>query len=94
MLALALLLAVSLLAGCSSKLTDPGPATIEPAGAAASPPPERPPVGDVLTLGGRPTAALFDAATSSLVVFTPGTDPPTPGALTIVGPTGAVRPVA
>ena len=92
-LALALILAASLLAGCSSKLTDPGPATIEPAGAAASPPPERPPVGDVLTLGGRPTAALFDAATSSLVVFTPGTDPPTPGALTIVGPTGAVRPV-
>ncbi len=93
MLALALLLAASLLAGCSSKLTDPGPATIEPAGAAASPPPGRPPVGDVLALGGRPTAALFDAATSSLVVFTPGTDPPTPGTLTIVGPTGAARPV-
>ena len=93
MLALALLLAASLLAGCSSKLTDPGPATIEPAGAAASPPPGRPPVGEVLALGGRPTAALFDAATSSLVVFTPGTDPPTPGTLTIVGPTGAARPV-
>ena len=92
-LALALLLAASLLAGCSSKLTDPGPATIEPAGAAASPPPGRPPVGEVLALGGRPTAALFDAATSSLVVFTPGTDPPTPGTLTIVGPTGAARPV-
>ena len=92
-LALALLLAASLLAGCSSKLTDPGPATIEPAGAAVSPPPGRPPVGDVLALGGRATAALFDAATSSLVVFTPGTDPPTPGTLTIVGPTGAARPV-
>ena len=92
-LALALLLAASLLAGCSSKLTDPGPATIEPASAAVSPPPGRPPVGDVLALGGRATAALFDAATSSLVVFTPGTDPPTPGTLTIVGPTGAARPV-
>ena len=92
-LALALLLAASLLAGCSSKLTDPGPATIEPAGAAVSPPAGRPPVGDVLALGGRATAALFDAATSSLVVFTPGTDPPTPGTLTIVGPTGAARPV-
>ena len=90
---MALLLAASLLAGCSSKLTDPGPATIEPAGAAVSPPPGRPPVGDVLALGGRATAALFDAATSSLVVFTPGTDPPTPGTLTIVGPTGAARPV-
>ena len=97
-LALALLLAASLLgtsllAGCSSKLTDPGPATIEPAGAAVSPPPGRPPVGDVLALGGRATAALFDTATSSLVVFTPGSDPPTPGTLTIVGPTGAARPV-
>jgi sugar lactone lactonase YvrE len=89
----ALLLGTSLLAGCSSKLTDPGPATIEPAGAAVSPPPGRPPVGDVLALGGRATAALFDTATSSLVVFTPGTDPPTPGTLTIVGPTGAARPV-
>jgi sugar lactone lactonase YvrE len=87
------LLGTSLLAGCSSKLTDPGPATIEPAGAAVSPPPGRPPVGDVLALGGRATAALFDTATSSLVVFTPGTDPPTPGTLTIVGPTGAARPV-
>jgi len=87
------LLGTSLLAGCSSKLTDPGPATIEPAGAAVSPPPGRPPVGDVLALGGRPTAALFDTATSSLVVFTPGSDPPTPGTLTIVGPTGAARPV-
>ena len=97
-LALALLLAASLLgtsllAGCSSKLTDPAPATIEPAGAAVSPPPGRPPVGDVLALGGRATAALFDTATSSLVVFTPGTDPPTLGTLTIVGPTGAARPV-
>ena len=90
---MALLLAASLLAGCSSKLTDPGPATIEPAGAAVSPPAGRPPVGDVLALGGRATAALFDTATSSLVVFTPGTDPPTPGTLTIVGPTGAARPV-
>jgi DNA-binding beta-propeller fold protein YncE len=27
------------------------------------------------------------------VVFTPGSDPPTPGTLTIVGPTGAARPV-
>jgi sugar lactone lactonase YvrE len=87
------LLGTSLLAGCSSKLTDPGPATIEPAGAAVSPPPGRPPVGDVLALGGRATAALFDTATSSLVVFTPGTDPPTPGTLTIVGPTGTARPV-
>ncbi len=94
MLALALLLATSLLAGCSSKLTDPGPATIEPAGAATSPPPDRPPAGDVLALTGRPTAALFDPTTSSLAVFTPGADPQAPGTLTIIGPAGAARPVA
>ena len=94
MLALALFLATSLLAGCSSKLTDPGPATIEPAGAATSPPPDRPPAGDVLALTGRPTAALFDPTTSSLAVFTPGADPQAPGTLTIIGPAGAARPVA
>ena len=94
MLALALFLATSLLAGCSSKLTDPGPATIEPAGAATSPPPDRPPAGDVLALTGRPTAALYDPTTSSLAVFTPGADPQAPGTLTIIGPAGAARPVA
>ena len=94
MLALALFLATSLLAGCSSKLTDPGPATIEPAGAATSPPPDRPPAGDVLALTGQPTAALFDPTTSSLAVFTPGADPQAPGTLTIIGPAGAARPVA
>jgi sugar lactone lactonase YvrE len=91
---LALLLGTSLLAGCSSKLTDPGPATIDPAGAATSPPPDRPPAGDVLALTGRPSAALFDPTTSSLVVFTPGDDPQAPGTLTIIGPAGAARPVA
>ena len=91
---LALLLGTSLLAGCSSKLTDPGPATIDPAGAATSPPPDRPPAGDVLALTGRPSAALFDPTTSSLVVFTPGADPQAPGTLTIIGPAGAARPVA
>ena len=99
MLALALFLATSLLgtsllAGCSSKLTDPGPATIEPASAATSPPPDRPPAGDVLALTGRPTAALFDPTTSSLAVFTPGADPQAPVTLTIIGPAGAARPVA
>lgn len=88
------LLGTSLLAGCSSKLTDPGPATIDPAGAATSPPPDRPPAGDVLALTGRPSAALFDPTTSSLVVFTPGADPQAPGTLTIIGPAGAARPVA
>jgi sugar lactone lactonase YvrE len=87
-------LGTSLLAGCSSKLTDPGPATIEPAGAATSPPPDRPPAGDVLALTGQPTAALFDPTTSSLAVFTPGADPQAPGTLTIIGPAGAARPVA
>lgn len=88
------LLGTSLLAGCSSKLTDPGPATIDPAGAATSPPPDRPPAGDVLALTGRPSAALFDPTTSSLAVFTPGANPQAPGTLTIIGPAGAARPVA
>ena len=88
------LLGTSLLAGCSSKLTDPGPATIDPAGAATSPTPDRPPAGDVLALTGRPSAALFDPTTSSLAVFTPGADPQAPGTLTIIGPAGAARPVA
>jgi sugar lactone lactonase YvrE len=91
---LALFLGTSLLAGCSSKLTDPGPATIDPAGAATSPTPDRPPAGDVLALTGRPSAALFDPTTSSLAVFTPGADPQAPGTLTIIGPAGAARPVA
>jgi len=88
------LLGTSLLAGCSSKLTDPGPATIDPAGAATSPTPDRPPAGDVLALTGRPSAALFDPTTSSLAVFTPGANPQAPGTLTIIGPAGAARPVA
>ena len=87
---LALVLVVT---GCSSKLTDPTPATIEPATAAVSPSPAQAPAGEVLAVGGLHTAALFDPVTSSLVVFTPGADPQAPATVTIVGPGGGTRPV-
>jgi sugar lactone lactonase YvrE len=87
---LALMLVVG---GCSSKLTDPTPATIEPAAAAMSPVPTRAPAGEVLAVGGRHTAALFDPMTSSLVVLTPGADPQAPATVTIVGPADGTRPV-
>ena len=88
------MLALALVAsGCSSKLTDPTPATIEPAAAAVSPSPAQAPAGEVLAVGGRHTAALFDPITSSLVVFTPGADPQAPATVTIVGPGGGTRSV-
>jgi len=49
----AVLLSVLLtVVGCSSKLTDAAPATVEPARAAVSPPPMTAPAGQVLPLGG------------------------------------------
>lgn len=87
---LALMLVVG---GCSSKLTDPAPATIEPGAAAESPAPAQTPAGEVLPVGGRHTAALFDPTTSSLVVVTPDRDPQRPATMTIVGPGDVARPV-
>lgn len=60
------------LAGCSSTHTDAPPPTIAPAGAAVSPPVNGTPDGVVRPLPGPGTAAVFDAATTSLVVL--GTD--------------------
>jgi len=59
-------------AGCSKSPIATTPKTIEPATAALSPPAETPPAGEVLPLGGNPQAAVMDAASGSLVVFTPG----------------------
>ena len=87
---LALMLVAS---GCGSKLTDAPPRTIEPARAAVSPPPATAPAGEVLALGARAQAALFDTALASLVVFAPGSDPQTPATLTILGAAGAARTV-
>jgi DNA-binding beta-propeller fold protein YncE len=69
-----LLVATLLAAGCSKSLITTTPKTIEPASAALSPPAETPPAGEVLPLGGNPQAAVIDAASGSLVVFTPGGD--------------------
>jgi DNA-binding beta-propeller fold protein YncE len=84
---LAALLTVPLtVVGCSSKLTDAAPATVEPARAAVSPPPATTPTGQVLPLGGQPAAAVFDRATSSLAVFSRGADPQAPATVTLIGP--------
>jgi len=82
--------------GCSelaSTLTDVPPATIEPARAAVSPPPATAPAGQILSLKGRPAAAITDAATGSLVVFTPGADAGAPATLTVIDRAGATRTV-
>lgn len=57
--------------GCTSNPSDKPPPTIEPAQAAVSPPAARPPAGVVRPMPGA-EAALFDAATASLVVLGPG----------------------
>lgn len=87
-----LLAASVVLAGCS-KLTDVAPKTIEPARAALSPRPATAPAGQVLPLDGRPEAAITDAATGTLVVFTPGADPAAAATLTLLDRSGAARTV-
>lgn len=67
--------------GCSSKLIDSTPPTIERATAAVSPPTTVAPAGRVVPLPGRPTQARYDTATGSLAVLTPGEN----STLTIVG---------
>ncbi len=52
------------------------------------------PAGRVLPLAARPAAALFDTATASLVMFSPGADPQAPATLTLLGPSGATRTIA
>lgn len=86
---LAVLLALTmLLVGCSSKLTESRPPTTEPARPAVSPAPATTPAGAVRPVGGRPEGALYDRATASLVLLSPG------AALTILGRTGAPRTIA
>ncbi|BBX25230.1 YncE family protein [Mycolicibacterium alvei] len=68
LLALALLLS----AGCTSNPTDAPPPTIEPAQAAVSPPVTATPDGEIRQLRGHATSAVFDPATGTLAVLTPG----------------------
>lgn len=82
-----LLAVAAVAAGCSSELIDSTPPTVEPARAAVSPAVSTAPAGQVIALGGRPQAALYDRATASLVVFTPG-----PAAtLTLLDSSGRLR---
>jgi len=74
------------LPGCSAKIVATAPPTIEPARAAVSPPTVSAPAGVVIAADLRFSAALFDAGTGSLVCLSPG-------ALTIIGPAGALRTV-
>jgi DNA-binding beta-propeller fold protein YncE len=83
----------ALLSGCSSNPMDAPPPTIEPARAAVSPPVSATPAGQVLPLSGNPHSAVFDSATKSLAVLTPGSDadPKNPATLTVFGPSGPPR---
>ena len=88
-IALAAAVVTVLATGCSSKILDPTPPTIPSATAAVSPPAAVAPAGRVISLAGRPTAVLHDAATSSLAVLTPGSD----STLTILDPRRSPRTV-
>ncbi|MBV8929993.1 MAG: hypothetical protein JO152_12795 [Mycobacteriaceae bacterium] len=72
-----------LVAACSSNPVSGPPPTIAPAGPAVSAPLTRPPAGVVRPYPGHPLGAVFDAATSSLVVYDPGSQPAAPGIVTV-----------
>ena len=84
-------LAVAVVAGCSSNPLTAPPPTIEPATPAVSPPPATRPEGELLPLGGRPQAAIFDERTGSLAVLAPGADPQSPSTLTLFTVSGGTR---
>lgn len=83
-----LLMALAVLSGCSAKSADAPPPTIEPARAAVSPPVTGTPAGQVIGLGGRPTAALIDRGL--LAVLVPGTGQST---IALLAPGGQLRTV-
>jgi DNA-binding beta-propeller fold protein YncE len=85
-------LATAGLVGCSAKQTDAPPPTIVPAQAAQSPPVTGQPDGLVRPLAGHAQAAVFDPATASLAVLSPGAEGRS--TVTVMPASGAVRPVA
>ncbi|WP_445165644.1 YncE family protein [Mycolicibacterium sp. Dal123E01] len=88
----AVLLALGIVAtGCSSNPLTAPPPTIDPATPAASPPAGTRPAGELLPLGGRPEAAIFDERTGSLAVLAPGLDPQSPSMLTLFAVSGGTR---
>jgi outer membrane protein assembly factor BamB len=74
--------------GCSSNPVEAPPPTIAPAQAAVAPPITTPPAGVVWPLGGPAAAAVFDAATASLVVLRP--DAGSQSAVDVVGATPGI----
>lgn len=67
-------LALLLTAGCTSNPADAPPPTIEPAQAAVSPPVAATPDGEIRQLPGHAETAVFDPATGTLAVLTPGSE--------------------
>lgn len=84
-------LTLALIAGCSSNPVDSPPPTIPAAQAADSPSVTETPPGVVQPLAARAQAAVFDAATASLVVLSPG--PGDRSVLSTVTPAGPQAPV-
>lgn len=82
-------LATAGLVGCSANHADAPPPTIVPAQAAQSPPVTTEPAGVVRPLGGPAEAAVFDAATASLAVLSPGVGGHS--TVTVVPASGAAR---
>jgi len=80
------------LVGCSANRSEAPPPTISPAKAAQSPPVTGAPAGVVRPLPGHAQAAVFDPATASLVVLSPGAAAGQ-SVLTVVAASGAMRPV-
>ena len=87
----AVVLATAALAGCSANSSDAPPPTIVPAQAAQSPPVTGTPAGIVRPLAGHAQAAVFDPATASLAVLSPGVGGRS--TITVVPSSGAARPV-
>jgi hypothetical protein len=81
-------LVLGLLSGCSSNPVGGPPPTIAPAGPAVSPPVTARPAGVVRPFAGHGAAALFDAATAALVVFSPGADDQSPGSVAVLAASG------
>jgi sugar lactone lactonase YvrE len=79
------------LVGCSANKADGPPPTIVPAQAAQSPPVTGAPAGVVRPLPGQAQAAVFDPATASLAVLSPGVGGQS--TVSVVASAGAVRPV-
>jgi DNA-binding beta-propeller fold protein YncE len=77
------LILLALVAGCTPNPLNPlttAPRTIEPAGAADSPPVSQSPAGGVRPLAGHLLAAVFDSGTRQLAVLCPPDNPADPAA--------------